>query len=88
MSTNAWILAGAAVAFLVIVVQSLFQFRSCRATLRRQMLWPFTTGAVMWVVFTLSFCEGMICFLSLATLAGIYGPYLFWILKHTHNQDA
>ena len=88
MTTHAWILIGLATCLAIIVVQLLLQFRSSRTTLRRQMLWPFTAGAVTWVVFTLFFFDGMICFLSLAAIVGIYGPYLYWMLRHSNDTAA
>jgi len=88
MTSNTWILIGLAVVLSLIVVRSLFQFRSYRATLRRQMFWPFTTGALVWTVFTVYALDGMFCFLVLAAIAGIYGPYLLWMLRHSDDPAA
>ena len=86
MTTNAWILVGLAAALSVLVAQSYRQFRTHRTALRRQFLWPFTAGAVSWTIFSFIIFDGMICFLSLAAVAGIYGPYLFVILKPASNH--
>jgi hypothetical protein len=86
MTTHTWILVGLAVVLSILVAKSYRQFLLHRMFLRRHLLWPFTAGAVSWVLFSIILFHGMICFLSLAAIVGIYGPSLFWILKPSHGH--
>ena len=67
-------------ALAVILVRAAIQFRSYRAVLRRDMLWPFTTCAVLWAAFSLIALDSMFRILSLTAVVGVYGPVLLWIL--------
>ena len=88
MTTHTWILVGYAVVLAFIVAASFFGFRSQRAKLSRQLIFPFISHVVIWSVVSLMLFDGMIRILFLSAIVGIYAPSFYWILKTPHDDHV
>jgi hypothetical protein len=91
MTTDTWIFVGDAALSTLIVASSYFRIRAQRAQLGRKVLWAFISNVVIWSLFALTLCGGVIRYLFLATILGIFAPGIYWILntpKTPHDDDA
>jgi hypothetical protein len=89
MTTLTWIYTvGVAVEALIVTV-ALFGLRSYRAHFRRKHLLPFIGTAIPWLVVAWLFLDPVFSTFLLVSLAGIYGPCIYWILNApSHNHVA
>jgi hypothetical protein len=88
MTTLTWIYIGGAAVEAGIVTVAFFGIRSYRAHFRRQHLAPIMLTAVPWLVPALLFFNPVFTTLLLASIAGIYAPILYWILKAPKGNPA
>jgi hypothetical protein len=91
MTTITWIYIVGAVWEASIVTVAFFGIRSHRAHLRRQHLIPAILTAIPWLVFPLIFSiffHSVIPIFVLASVAGIYVPYIYWILKAPNDNHV
>jgi uncharacterized MnhB-related membrane protein len=84
MATLTWIYIGGAAVEASIVTIAFFGLRAYRAHFHRQHLVPFICIAIPWVVAAflfLVFSSPVLSTFLLASVAGIYVPLIYWILK-------
>jgi hypothetical protein len=88
MTTLTWVYIGGAAVEAIIVTVGLFGLRSYRSKFRRQHLLPFIASAIPWLVLALVFASPVFSTLLIASVAGIYLPCIYWILKSPSDDPA
>jgi hypothetical protein len=91
MNTLTWIYIGGAAVEASIVTVAFFGLRSYRTHLRRQHLVPFICTAIPWVVAAVLFwvfSSPVASTFLLASVAGIYLPLIYWILKSRNDSHV
>jgi hypothetical protein len=91
MTTLTWIyIVGAAVEALIVTV-ALFGLRSYCAKFRSKHLLPFVSTAIPWLVVAWLFwlfLDPVASTFLLVSVAGIYGPCIYWILNSPSDNHV
>jgi hypothetical protein len=88
MTTLTWIYIGGAAVEALIVTTGFFGLRSYRSKFRRQHLLPFIASAIPWLVMAVIVSSPVFSTLLIASVAGIYLPCIYWILKSPGDSPA
>jgi len=88
MTTLTWVYLGGAAVEAVIVTIAFFGMRPYRSKFRRQHLLPFLGSAIPWIVLALIMFDPLFTTLLLASVAGIYLPCIYWILKSPNENPV
>jgi hypothetical protein len=88
MTTLTWIYIGGAAVEASIATIAFFGLRSYRANFRRKHLVPFVGTAIPWLVVAWLFLDPVFSTFLLVSLAGVYGPCIYWILNSPSDNHV
>ena len=88
MTTLTWIYTvGAAVEALIVTI-AFFGLGSYRANFSRKHLLAFVGTAIPWLVVAWLFLDPVFSTFLLVSLAGVYGPCIYWILNSPRDNHV
>jgi hypothetical protein len=81
MNTYTYLVAGLA-SFDSLLLILLYKYLGSHSHVDRRVLFPVAAGLIGFVTHAFLFFSGAFLFVQLATIASIFGMYLFWSFRH------